>query len=39
MRASPNGVYVYDEKGQHDVDLSVNNTGVGGRHRESGRQP
>src|SRR6185503_12422512 len=23
MRASPHGVYVYDEDGQHDVDLSV----------------
>jgi phthalate 4,5-cis-dihydrodiol dehydrogenase len=34
LRASPHGVYVYDEDGQHDVDLSVNSTGVGGRQGE-----
>src|SRR6266542_5312401 len=35
MRASPNGVYVYDEDGQHDVDLSVNNKpGQAGRQGE-----
>jgi phthalate 4,5-cis-dihydrodiol dehydrogenase len=34
MRASPKGVYVYDEDGQHEVDLSANNTGVGGRRGE-----
>ncbi len=28
LRASPNGVYVYDEDGQHDVDLSANNKGA-----------
>ena len=33
MRASPHGVYVYDEDGQHDVDLSVNN-----KPGEAGRQ-
>jgi phthalate 4,5-cis-dihydrodiol dehydrogenase len=27
LRASPNGVFVYDEDGQHDVDLSVNTKG------------
>ncbi len=27
LRASPHGVYVYDEDGQHDVDLSINNKG------------
>ncbi len=35
MRASPHGVYVYDEDGQHDVDLSVNNKpGQAGRQGE-----
>jgi phthalate 4,5-cis-dihydrodiol dehydrogenase len=34
MRASPHGIYVYDEDGQHDVDLSANSTGVGGRRGE-----
>ena len=34
LRTSPHGVYVYDEDGQHDVDLSVNNRGVGGRQGE-----
>src|SRR4051794_5139761 len=34
MRASPHGVFVYDEDGQHDVDLSVNNTGPAGRRGE-----
>jgi phthalate 4,5-cis-dihydrodiol dehydrogenase len=34
LRSSPHGVYVYDEDGQHDVDLSGNNRGVGGRQGE-----
>lgn len=34
MRAGQHGVYVYDEDGQHDVDLSANNTGGGGRQGE-----
>lgn len=34
LRSSPLGLYVYDEDGQHDVDLSVNNRGVGGRQGE-----
>jgi len=34
MRSSPNGVFVYDEDGTHDVDLSVNNAGPGGRRGE-----
>jgi phthalate 4,5-cis-dihydrodiol dehydrogenase len=35
MRASPHGVFVYDEDGQHDIDLSVNNSpGLGGRQGE-----
>lgn len=34
MRAGQHGVYVYDEDGQHDVDLSANHTGGGGRQGE-----
>jgi phthalate 4,5-cis-dihydrodiol dehydrogenase len=34
LRSSPHGVYVYDEDGQHDVDLSANNTGMGARRGE-----
>ncbi len=35
IRASPHGVFVYDEDGQHDVDLSVNSSpGLGGRQGE-----
>jgi phthalate 4,5-cis-dihydrodiol dehydrogenase len=34
MRASPHGVFVYDEDGKHDVDLSAKSTGPGGRRGE-----
>jgi phthalate 4,5-cis-dihydrodiol dehydrogenase len=34
MRAGQQGVYVYDEDGQHDVDVSINRTGAGGRQGE-----
>jgi phthalate 4,5-cis-dihydrodiol dehydrogenase len=34
LRSSPHGVFVYDEDGQHDVDLSINATGNAGRRGE-----
>src|SRR5205085_615599 len=34
VRSSPKGVYVYDDDGTHEVDLSVNNKGVGSRQGE-----
>ncbi|MPZ13902.1 MAG: hypothetical protein GEU73_05685 [Chloroflexi bacterium] len=34
MRAGAHGVYVYDEDGQHDIDLSANATGGSGRQGE-----
>jgi len=34
MRASPHGIYVYDDDGQHDVDLSINSKGEGTRQGE-----
>jgi len=34
LRSSPHGVYVYDDDGQHDVDVSANNTGMAGRQGE-----
>jgi phthalate 4,5-cis-dihydrodiol dehydrogenase len=34
VRSSPKGVYVYDDDGTHEVDLSINNKGVGSRQGE-----